>query len=264
MNGSSKYPTPYVDVNELVDVLKCEVAGILRDRYIGMYIHGSLAIGDFDPHRSDIDFVVVTDDELSSESVSALEYMHAWIINSNLTWKTNFEGSYIPKDALRRLDPTNCTHPVIRVDGSFGLDRHSSEWVIQRHVIREYGIVVSGPDPRGIIDPVKPDQLREATLGVLCEWWAPQLEEPFRLCEDEYQAYTILTMCRVLYTLKFATVASKQIAARCMQKQLDRRWTALIDRALAWQHDKTMDSFVETMEFIRYTLENCMGERGKR
>jgi hypothetical protein len=264
MAVQNTYPTPYVDINELIDVLRCEVTDILRDRYIGMYIHGSLAIGDFDPHRSDIDFVVVTDDELPSECVSALESMHARIIGSDLTWKTNFEGSYIPKDALRRFDPTNCTHPVIRVGGSFGMDRHGSEWVIQRYVIREYGIVVSGLDPRDIIDPIKPTHLREATLCVLCEWWVPQLEEPFLLCEDEYQAYAILTMCRVLYTLQFAAVASKPIAARCMQKHLDGRWTALIDRALAWQHGKTMDSFAETMEFIRYTLEKCTGGRGKR
>jgi predicted nucleotidyltransferase len=36
---------------------------VLRDRFIGLYLGGSLALGDFDPQRSDIDFVAVTVDE---------------------------------------------------------------------------------------------------------------------------------------------------------------------------------------------------------
>lgn len=190
------YPTPWPDVNELIDTLSCEILKNLHNCFFGLYLHGSLAIGDFDPYRSDVDLLVVTDGELPDEGITALKSMHAHIAGSDLKWKTNFEGSYIPKNALRRYDSTNCTHPVIRVDGSFGIDAHRSEWVIQRHVIREHGIAVSGPDPRTLIDPILPNDLREATMKVLRELWEPQLCDPLRLYDDEYQAYAILTMCR--------------------------------------------------------------------
>jgi hypothetical protein len=40
------------------------------------------------------------------------------------------------------------------------------------------------------------------------------LEEPKRLHSSEYQAYAIVTMCRVLYTLEHGTIVSKPVSAR--------------------------------------------------
>lgn len=255
MPARSTSPTPYADINALLNTLLSDVQMILGGLFVGMYVHGSLANGDFDPQRSDIDFVVVTTDDLPGEMVAALEAMHASIAVSNLKWATNYEGSYIPQHALRRYDPDRTLHPAVRVDGSFGVDRHGSEWVIQRHVIREQGIVLAGPAPQTLIDPVPANDLRRAALGVLREWWAPQLRAPFRLHNSEYHAYAVLTMCRVLYTLEFGTVASKPQAARWTQKRLGGRWVGLIDQALSWQHGVELDGLNEVLDFIRYTLE---------
>lgn len=73
------YSTPWPDVNELIDQLKFEIQS--------MYLHGSLAIGNFDPQRSDVDFVVVTDGELPDVCVSAQKSMHARTADSDLKWK---------------------------------------------------------------------------------------------------------------------------------------------------------------------------------
>jgi predicted nucleotidyltransferase len=56
----NKFPTPYPDVNEVLLTLLDNVRAILGDYFTGMYLYGSLASGDFDPRRSDIDFLVVT------------------------------------------------------------------------------------------------------------------------------------------------------------------------------------------------------------
>jgi hypothetical protein len=127
--------------------------------------------------------------------------------------------------------------------------------VIQSHVLREQGIAVAGPAPQTLIDPVQPDDLRRAALGILQEWWLPQLDDPSRLQSSEYQAYAILTMCRVLYTLLHGRVVPKPVAARWAQGELGQRWAALIERALAWRQDAPLDALDETLEFIRHTLE---------
>lgn len=247
-------PTPFPDVNALLAALLSGAETILGRRFVGMYLHGSLAIGDFDPDRSDIDFAVVTDGELPADTISALSAMHHAIGASDLPWKTNYEGSYIPLEAIRRYDPGRSLHPAVCVDGSFGLDRHGSEWIIQRHILREWGIALAGPEPTTLIDPVSPDDLRQATRGVLREWWAPQVENPFRLQDSEYQAYAVLTMCRARYTLETGTVASKPVAARWAQGRLGSRWRGLIDRALAWRHGGDMDCFADAVELIRLTV----------
>jgi len=254
MSAHVTHPTPYPDVNAVLHVLLSGVQTILGNHFIGMYLSGSLASGDFAPQRSDIDFIVVTADELPDEMLPALEAMHARITASGLKWATKLEGSYIPQHALRRYDPTDAQHPCIN-EGNFCVARHGSDWVIQRHIIREQGVVVAGPAPHTLIDPVLPNELRRAALATLREWWSPMLHDPARLHSRRYQAFAILTMCRALYTLEYGIVVSKSVAARWAQETLGERWAALIERALAWPCDPQPDEMGETLAFVRYTLE---------
>ncbi|HWI64710.1 MAG TPA: aminoglycoside adenylyltransferase domain-containing protein [Symbiobacteriaceae bacterium] len=255
MPARAEYPTPHSDVNALIDRLLESIRAILGDRFAGMYLHGSLAIGDFDPVRSDVDFLVATAGVLPEDAIRQLAAMHAGVSESDLPWKTNYEGSYIPLAALRRYDRAGSVHPAVEVDGHFGLAGHGSDWIIQRHVIRERGVVVSGPSPDRLIDPISADDLRQAARQVLVGRWAPEAAEPpARLAGAEYQAYAVLTMCRGLYTIHFGEVASKPQAARWALQRLDSRWASLIRQALAWRHGLGLDAAEETREFIRHTL----------
>ena len=47
--------------------------------------------------------------------------------------------------------------------------RHDSDWVVQRHTLRERGITLAGPAPQTLIDPITPNDLRRAMLAIL--WW---------------------------------------------------------------------------------------------
>ena len=255
MSADVVNPTPYPDVNAVLRVLLSRVQAVLGDYFIGMYVHGSAASGELDSQRSDIDFLVVTADELPDEMLLALAAMHDRITMSGLKWAAKLEGSYIPLQTLRRYDPNHSQHPALRVDGSFDVDEHGSDWVIQRHVIREKGIVVAGPAAQTLIDPVQPHELRQAVLATLREWWSPQLHDHSRLQDREYQAYAVLTMCRALYTLQHGTVVSKAVAARRAQEARGERWAALIERPLAWPQGSQSDEMDETLNLIRYTLE---------
>jgi len=256
MSAHDTHPTPYPDVNALLHELLSSVQTILGSHFVGMYLYGSLASGDFAPHKSDIDFVVVTANELPDEMLPALEAMHARIAASGSRWATELEGSYISQHALRRYDPTHALHPHIdRGGGTLGVEQHDSDWVIQRHILREHGVVLAGPAPQTLIAPVLPNELRRAVLEILCGWWAPMLTDSTRLHSPGYRAYAILTMCRMLYTLQHGTVVPKPVAARWAQESLGERWAALIRRALAWPHDAQSDNLNETLGFIRYTLE---------
>ncbi len=247
-------PTPYPDVNAVLRVLLAGVQEVLGPRLVGLYVSGSLASGDFCPPRSDVDFVAVTDGVLPGDVLPALEAMHARITASGLKWAAKLEGPYVPRRALRRYEPDQAWDPSLRVDGSFGVDGHGSDWVIQLYTLREQGVVLVGPEPQTLIDPILPDDLRRAALATLHEWWAPMLHDPARLHSREYQAYAALTMCRALYTLQHGTVGSKTVAARWTQETLGETWAALIDQALAWPSAPQVDSLDATLDFVRYTL----------
>lgn len=250
-------PTHHVEVNTLADALRAKVESILGEQLVGIYLHGSLASGDFDPARSDIDMLVVTDGDLAEPQVAALREMHAQLARSGLRWAGPYEVSYIPLRAIRRHDPNDCMHVALAADGTFGVDRHGSDWIIQRHILRDLGITLVGPPPHTLIDPVTAEDMRLAVKGILQEWWRPHLLDPSRLRKSDYQAFAILTMCRALHTLETGTAGSKPQAVRWAKEHLPAQWSDLIDTGIAWRYGDALDRLSEVMAFIQYTLQTC-------
>ena len=249
--------TPYLEVNRLLQNLLVNVQMILGSQFIGLYLYGSLASGDFDLETSDIDFLVVTRDELSDELIDALEYMHASLAVSGLKWAAKLEGAYIPKYAIRRYDPQDLARPCVN-KGAFYLGYQGSDWIIQRYILREQGVVIAGPDSKTLIDAVTMEEIRGAVEQILYKWWAPMLDDPARLQTCDYQVYAILSMCRVLYTLLTGELCSKPVAARWALDTLDQHWAESIEQALSWKDGMEMNNFDQSLALIRYTLEQTM------
>jgi len=250
-------PTPYPDVNELLNLFLSKVKEILADQFVGMYLYGSLASGDFNPNTSDVDFLVVTGDRLSDKTISRLENMHHQTWATSLKRAGELEGSYIPMDLIRRHDPNGAPCPTVN-EGKFFLDQRGSDWIIQRHVVREQGVIVEGPDPKTLIDFVSPDDIRGAVLGTLQEWWFPMLENPswLREHESEYRAFAVITMCRVLHALENGTIVSKPKSIQWARDVLDKPWKLLIDRAVLVSNHASLDlTLTETLDFIQFIHE---------
>lgn len=247
-------PTPYPEVNAVLDLLLTEARTVLGDHLVGMYLYGSLSSGDFDLKTSDVDFVIVTDDFLPDDLIAQLEAMHQRIAASGLKFAKKLEGTYIPRGAFRRFDPAMPPVPSLN-EGRFYVAPHGSDWIIQRQVIREHGVVVFGGPAKELIDPVLPDDVRRAVLGIMREWWTPMLDDPSFFERSDYQAFGIITMCRVLYTLEHGEVASKPVSAKWAREQLGEPYAVMIDRALAWQPDIELHMFDDAVEFLRVTVE---------
>ena len=256
MSDQSAILAAYPDVNAMLQALLAGAQSVLGDHFVGLYLYGSLASGDFNPQTSDIDFVVVTDTDLSDELIHDLEALHDRLWSSGLKWAAKLEGAYVPRHTLRRHDPASAPCPTIN-EGRFYLDKQGSDWIIQRYILRKYGAVVCGPSLKSSIDPVTPDDLRRAVSGVLREWWSPMLENPAWIRNRAYEAYATLTMCRALHALEHGDIVSKPIAARWAQATLDEQWNALIDRAVAWPQEPQPDNLNETLDFIRYTIDRA-------
>ncbi|MEW6717799.1 MAG: hypothetical protein AB1345_09875 [Chloroflexota bacterium] len=71
------YPTLYPEINAVLHSLLSSAQVVLGVYFTGMYLCGSLAIGDFDPQRSDVDFLAVNAGELPDKMFQALKTMRA-------------------------------------------------------------------------------------------------------------------------------------------------------------------------------------------
>jgi predicted nucleotidyltransferase len=252
--SSREFQTPFPEVNAVLEKLLTSAQAILENQFVGMYLYGSLSSGDFHPETSDIDFLIVTSNALSDEIVSEVEAMHKGLWESGLKWTKKLEGSYLPKDEMRRHDPSHPPHPCLN-EGRFYLAGEESDWIINRHVICDQGLVLAGPNPKTLIDPVAPNEIQGAIASYLREWWKPMLDHTARLDSSEYQSYAVLSMCRALYTLEHGAIASKPVSAHWAQQKFGEPWPSLIDLALDWQPDTQLNIKNNTLNFIRFTLE---------
>ena len=253
MSVSIHQPTPYPDVNVFLELLLTNMQSILGDHFIGLYLGGSLALGDFNPQRSDIDFVAVTFDELPPEMIAALQAMHIRLWATGTKWGRRLDGSYVPQQVFRHWTADHTPCPFVEGDG-FTVTQQGSA-LIQRHIIHQYGVVVAGPSPQGLLDPVGAKELRGGLQEMLETRWRPLLDDPAWVQQSEMQPFAILTMCRTLYTLEHGVVASKPVAARWCKQAIGKQWTELIEWALAWPHDMESSHLAATLSFIRYALD---------
>jgi hypothetical protein len=254
MFPNNEYPTPYPDANAVLARLLQDVKAILCDYFIGLYLYGSLALGDFNPNRSDIDFLVVTTRKLPKKIIPLLERMHSNIQNSGLKWAGKLEGAYLTKNTILRYKPdSKKLHPEF--EGKFYFSQHQSNDIINLHVIREHGVALAGPHPKKLIKPISPSRLKQATRDILVRWWAPMITNQERMLSGPgYPAYCVHTMCRILYTLEYGAIVSKPHAVKWALDKLDERWLSLIEQASKWEDGQPSLDINETQQLIGYTL----------
>ena len=250
--------TPFPEVDSLVAEVLAGARAILGERLIGMYLDGSLAMGGFD-EASDIDFVAVVDRPATEDDFAALRLLHDRISAIDVPLAIQLEGFYVPASTLRRGDPSGVRCPNLErglgerlkwVDLDLG-------WTIHRHVLHEHGITVVGPNPRTLVDPVTPDELRQA-VTMFAGWLGGFSDNPGQIASRGYQSYIVLTLCRILYTVAHGDVVSKATAVRWARETVGVRWAHLIDDA--WEGRRgpdgppAPDAVRETLAFIRYVL----------
>jgi len=186
--------------------------------------------------------------------MDAVKTMHSALFASGPALVERMEGGYFSRQSIRRYDPADAQHPALHVGRDFSMDGFGRDWMIQSYTLREQGLILYGDAPDTLIDPISADDLRSATLETLDSWWKPMITNPFRLEDSEYQAYAVLTMCRMAYTLQHGIVVSKPFAANWAKTNLDSRWHNLINEAVNWRLGTSMDRRDEVVRLIENTL----------
>ncbi|MCC6617088.1 MAG: DUF4111 domain-containing protein, partial [Anaerolineae bacterium] len=166
------------------------------------------------------------------------------------------EGAYTSPQTLRRFDPAEPPSFYYNEDheDKLSIGPLDGDWIIQRHVLREHGVVVTGPPLKPLIDPVSPDAIRATVRDLVNGWWASMLDDATFLRPDAYQVFAVLTMCRALHTLETGTIVSKPEAARWALTHVEAAWHPLIAAALDWRPGSTYDRLAQTLDLIAYVI----------
>lgn len=252
--ASSREPTPYAELNAVLAHLLHGARQALGDNFVGAYLQGSFAVGDF-TEFSDCDFIVVMRRDLAPDEIAPLQALHEAIHELPCPyWRTGLEGSYVPATILKRLtdaprdppgearasdwrDPGMSGAPA-RVYPFWYLDHGAKRLVRSEHdntnvvrwCLREKGVVLAGPEPKRLVDVVTPSDLRAEVRRTMDLALSLDLQ-PMELVA--WQAFWVGLFCRMLHTLATGAVWSKKASMAWAQEALDPAWRDLIARAAA-------------------------------
>ena len=223
-------PTPYAELNTVLHELVAGIRQAVGDNFIGAYLQGSFAVGDFDQH-SDADYVIAIRNELSEDEVAQLQRVHERIYELESEWARHLEGSYFPATILRNGE--RCGEPLWYLDhGRNRLIRsdHCNTLVV-RSIMRERGITLAGADPTTLVDSISVMALRREMSNTMRTFAKEIFDQQERYSNRFYQGYIVLSYSRMLHDLVEGRAGSKREGAAWAKVTLGTEWSALIDRA---------------------------------
>ena len=250
------HPTPYDDINVLLEQLVSGIQRILGDRLVGIYLFGSLVTGDFDSISSDIDLLAATSIDIDEREFNALLAMHQAFAAQHKDWDDRIEVLYLSITGLKTFRTRRSQIAVICPGDPLHIKDAGIDWLINWYVVREKGIALSGPAPETLIEPIAKEEYIHAVQLYVEQWKEYAGESQPRRA----QAYSILTMCRALYAVTYREPVSKKQAALWAQQALP-EWSELIQNALKWRNDwqnEDVDhnaTVVEKQRFVHFMLE---------
>lgn len=258
----TSFPTPYPDLNDVLHEMVAGIRTVLDANFVGAYLQGSFAVGDFDEH-SDVDWIVIIRDDMTEAQVAGLQALHPRIYDLPCPWAQHLEGSYFPQAVWR--DYTQAGGDVWYLDhGSTVMIRSNHcNTALVRWIVREWGVPLAGPAPDTLIDPIPVGALRREILDVITGWGAEILNNSEHFRNHFYQGFIVLNYCRMLHDLRRGYPGSKRAGADWAKAHLDATWHGLIDRARDARPDPAAavmrrpdpDDFAATLAFVQHIID---------
>lgn len=246
-----------MEVNALIRAIAARAGRIFGDGFVGVYVHGSICFGCFNPLRSDVDFIIVLSRAPSQTQKETLIRALVRFMDDaprgglemsvvlekycrDFVYPTPFELHFSPMflEACRNDAPAYC-----RATGQTDVD-------LAAHftVIRQSGIAICGPAIEALFGPVPEQYYLDSILLDVRESAQRPLENP---------VYTVLNLCRTLAFLEEKRVLSKAQGGAWALTQINARYAPLIQAMMtAYANDKCENFDAQALkDFCRETLE---------
>ncbi len=238
----------------------------LPDRICGLYLVGSLALDDYRPGQSDIDFVAVSDTALKPSELGQLRRVHAELRATLRGPK--LDGAYVTWPALR-AEPDGssvpyCLHGRFESDGGFAANPVT--WcMLHRH-------------PLPLRGPAKPvvrhddQRLREWCRENLRSYWSSWVQSARRRVVNRLFSLTrqgvvwgVLGVTRLHATISTGDIISKTAAGAYALDMFPSRWSAIVRDALEARYGNDRSSYLniftrrrDALAFMEYVISDAV------
>ncbi|GHU87542.1 hypothetical protein FACS189476_03150 [Spirochaetia bacterium] len=222
-----------------------------QENIIGIYLFGSLTYGGFNEKSSDIDIVVITKEIITGNELKQIKDIHNKLKEISQEWSNRFEASYTPVEMLQEKEPPKKPRPYYG-EKFYDEATYGNEWLINNYLLYNYGITIYGTEFKTLLkEPIKIKDIQQSCVNDFYKEWKPKINDKEYFSNSHYQAYIVINICRIIYTIINAETANKQKSAKWVKGKY-KQWTNLITEAEEWDYSKTMNREKEIKEFIIY------------
>jgi len=214
-------------LDEIVSLFKEE----LQENLLGIYLHGSLAMGCFNPQRSDIDFIVVVKKNLTAENKKRVAKM-ALMMNDKMPNENGLEFSVILETFLLAfVYPTPCEFHY----SDFHKIRYRSDenYFCGGYEDSDLAAQLAVAYHRG--KPLYGRPLNELYLPIERQYYLASILHDIEGASQDilnHTVYMTLNLCRVLFYLKEGVISSKKEGGEWGVRSLPCQYRDLVKQIL--------------------------------
>jgi predicted nucleotidyltransferase len=253
------------EVKEFLRRLVNEQEDVLGEDFVGSYVFGSVATGDFEADISDVDTASVLRADPTPDQLTALGRLHDEILEDLPEWEDRVEVVYVSSRTLAMFRTASWPAARISPGEPFHAITVDRAWLIDWYQLREVGVALRGPSIDSLVPEITHGEYVEGVRRHLLTW-RDSLDD---LGSQSDQAYAILTMCRGLRTVRTGEHVSKREAARWASDMMPDH-AELIRDALEWRARSRGGQWIDgtatrttTARFVEMVLE-LVSETGSR
>ena len=217
----------------LINAFVAAAKEIIGEKLTGIYLHGSLAMGCFNPDKGDIDLIIVIEQNISDEE--KMKFMERIVALSQQAPAKGLEMSIVlrkycspfvyPTPFELHFSPTHLQWfsdaPQDYVENMKGDDK---DLAAHFTIIRKYGITLYGEQIENVFAEVPRQNYIDSIWEDVREAREEILEQPM---------YITLNLCRVLAFCRDGLCLSKQEGARWAMEHLSAEYASIISDALS-------------------------------
>ena len=222
-----------MNIYKLMNQVNNWIKEILQDNYVGVYFHGSLRLGSFNPNKSDLDFIIVIKEKIDFKTKALI--WNKMLEKEKLFPKKGFEFSVVLEENCK-----NIKHPI-------PYELHGSRDWIEKY--KENKTIVINDDyktdpdlashfnvinvPNDRMDFGKPSN--EVFSKVPVEYVIDSNYQDTLDCVEEIvnnPVYCILNLCRFLALIRDGVTLSKYDGGKWALENMNSNYNEIIKKAM--------------------------------
>lgn len=246
------------------EILK-EFAGGLSelktDAFIGLYLTGSIPLGDFHPDKSDIDFLVLCKELPKEELRFQVKQLHQQI--EKKFRKPNLSGCYLTPNCLEvnyaRTATTLCFDEGLLSEATFDMAP------ITLFELKTTAITIFGTPAQDLPVTITLQEVERFLFENINTYWKNWIDNGTMFTKNglmlvlipRITEWIILGVARQLYTLRTGEIISKTNAGYYCLQHLYGKYHAIIEKAIEIRKDKSKHIIGKDSYYIKPSLKRA-------